>query len=123
MMSFLLQLLTIASHTTSGHDLERRSVLALSAVTLGGCATDERTAEPLLHSSNTLSTTPLRPSIYDAVSDGGNQITAVDVAQVDQRWRSEVIFATKENPETSSLMRQINISTMFCRAHGRRATA
>jgi len=101
MMSFLLRRLTIASHTTSDHDLGRRSVLALGAITLAGCATDERTAGPLLHSSNTPSAAPPRLSIYDAVSDGGYQIPAVDEAQVEQRyWRRDVEYLTKEKPRT-----------------------
>lgn len=110
-MGFLQRLLTIAPKTNSGHDLReclynarmgRRLVLTLSAATLAGCVTDERLAgPPPLSSSTSRPATPPGPSIYDAVSDAGHQIPAVDVAQVDQRyWRTDVVYPTKEKPGT-----------------------
>lgn len=109
-MRFLRRLLIAAPNAKPDHRLSgrlfsarmgRRSVFALGAATLAGCVTEDGTSGPLLSSSTTQSAARPGPSIYDAVSDNGYQIPAVDVAQVDQRyWRTDVVYSTKEKPGT-----------------------
>jgi lipoprotein-anchoring transpeptidase ErfK/SrfK len=78
----------------------RRAVLGLGAITLAGCVTDE-TSTMHLRSTAESHAAPATPSIYRAVTDGGVQIPAVDVSEVDPRyWRTDIDYASGERAGT-----------------------